>query len=274
MFATKYFDCDEQLDPTILDRSIRVGCWNVWYRSDPKKVIDRLKKMDCDVLLLQEVAYGDGGRFQDYDLPTQIHLALNMSGYWVENRRMKKRQGVLHEGQAIYSRFPTIYSDHQLCLGGRALGKNGELSRRVVVEGHVSFGEILNGISFLSLHRSYTLPFGLNRDQIRTEDLELLNTIIAKNGLVVAAGDLNAHPDSEAVRYLATAVPPVGPDPSIPSWVGPPRLNWLMRVLRQQKRIDHAFSDIKVVSADFFDAGPSDHRPLIFEVDNRIKILE
>ncbi len=274
MFVTKHFDSKDELDPITLDRPIKVGCWNVWYRSKPQKVLDKLIAMDCDILLLQEVSYREGGRRKPYDLPTLIHQTLDMSGYWVENRKMKYHNGMLHEGQAVYSRFPAVFNYHYLSSGGRAPGKGGEASRRIIVEGHVALGEILHGITFISLHRSYTLPFGLNRDQLNTEDDELLNQLVAKNGLVVAAGDLNEHPSSEAVRYLAAAVPPVGPDCDIPSWVGPPRLSWFIRGLGQHKRIDHAFSDIKVVSAEFLDAGPSDHRPLIFEIDHRVKILE
>lgn len=274
MFRTKYFESTNRLGPLELDRPIKVGCWNVWYRSKPQKVLDKLIAMDCDILLLQEVGCREGGRQQAYDLPTQIHQALDMSGYWVENRTMRYRKGMLHEGQAVYSRFPAIFNDHYLNSGGRAPGKSGEASRRIVVEGHVPLGEIFHGITFLSLHRSYTLPFGLNRDQLDTEDSELLNLLVSKNGLVVAAGDLNVQPNSEAVRYLAAAVPPVGPDCYIPSWVGPPRFSWLIGAFGQHKRIDHAFSDIKVVSAEFGDQGPSDHRPLIFEIDHRVKILE
>ena len=64
---------------------MKILTWNVWYKEDPKNVLDLLKKTDWDVCCLQEIIKGfhpdpvDVARYLEGSLNVNAHFALAQS---------------------------------------------------------------------------------------------------------------------------------------------------------------------------------------------------
>lgn len=245
----------------IMTRPIRICYWNVWWRSDPTDVLNRLRQLQCDILCLQEVVVRE-----DFDLPREISDSLQMGGSFLECRRTKSsRQGLLREGSAIFSRFPIVVDHKWLSRNTRAPFKNGLFDKRAVISAYLRLPGIVDMFSVGLAHLSYRLPFGIKRDALQQEYTNLRKFFASLDrSFDVFGGDLNSTGGivNDISRWGCLArVEPYG---KMKSWVGPPFLTRLVR----QKTIDHTYVSpfINVVSARYSHAYPSDHRPLILEI--------
>lgn len=264
------------LDPVNLDRPIKVVSWNVCWRSNKAEVLEVLREIDADILLLQELTFEEPedtieGHNQALPIVMAYELGLLVS-YLPCRIRRTRRWGVLYECIAVFSRFPATFVSQNMGESKRAPGKNGLHNSRDVIIADVHYEGWDTSILFTSVHRSYTLPFGYNRAGLEDEDrnfLEYVDRIVDTGHSAVLAGDFNTTGAPILGDIEARGFKHTGPSYGVPSWVGPPKIHWLTRALALGERLDYAFTDIPVVSAELLSPGPSDHRPLVFEIDPR-----
>jgi len=252
------------------NRPLKLINWNVWWRAGDEKLIPRLLSddFDCDFLMLQEVVVRtrfleEHSTITGNTIPYQIALHRLMSFMFIETRRREtKRYGTISEGSILYSKYSIEFGYIVLSQGGRALGKNGLGSRRVLVYGTVTT-ESGQKVTFANVHLSYRLPLRTNATLIDNESATLLSWLSEHPHPVFLAGDFNAKNSTRIIKSLSNVLNPLGPEMSAPTWIGP---RFVPNMLG--RRIDFAFASnyIQVISSGILDSGPSDHRPLVYEL--------
>ena len=111
---------------------MRVVIWNVWYRASFRAILQTLRELDADVLMLQELT--TTSKFNpSVDMPSEIRRRLAMDGASIPVRVIRNRKGdVVHEEcLAIFTRHAIKHACHPvLRSGGTLKGARAESYRR------------------------------------------------------------------------------------------------------------------------------------------------
>ncbi len=229
---------------------LRIMSWNVYYgngESHAAEVIDALQSFDGDILLLYELSLG-------LRLPMRIS-ELYRYGVFVD-MNYRRWLSPVPGGVALFSRFPieryrTVKT-----------AKNGFLRvRRYYLETRVTLSPDYT-LTIGMIH--HTLPFELG---YRSASETLLREISKHQEKYVFAADLNAMPSFWITKEIGKRLVHLGPQLAIPSH---PENRWFADVT-PQRRLDYAFATPDVAarrtSARFGESNPSDHKPLIIDLD-------
>ena len=182
---------DPEQTGNLIETRLKVLTWNIWWRYGPWQnrrpaIVETLKRLDCDVIALQEV-------WQDDSTNLAAELAAEL-GYFHVFVSSMEREG-LGFGNAVLSRWPIIRSDSAMLYGAE---ENGE--GRVVL-----FAEIdgpRGRLPFFATH----LNWKFEHSHIRQRQVADLAGFVDARKLSafppVVCGDFNADPTSEEIRML------------------------------------------------------------------------
>ena len=266
---------------------MRVLTWNLWWRFGPweqrqRPIVAELKRVDSDILMLQEVWAADGE-----DQVDQLASAL---GFYSERTRSPdgKPQSF---GNAILSRWPvelteTIYLP----------GADGQPSRRTAMMCHIQAP--LGPVGAVVTH----LTWEYNYSEVRERQLEAIVDLVGRHRSddplsppVIMAGDLNATPDSTEIARLTGRAKPydrelvftdswaaASDDPGY-TWVRDNpyradsqwprrRLDYVMVSWPRPKPLGNPISAELVGTEPFEGFVPSDHYGVLAELDDRLHV--
>jgi endonuclease/exonuclease/phosphatase family metal-dependent hydrolase len=182
----------------LLDSTLRVATWNLWWRFGPweqraEAILATLRAADADVIALQEV-WEEGERNQAAELADAL-------GYHHAYAFKYEFEGVCF-GNAVLSRWPITAQEH-LFLPAPPDQDEGRLILRADIDG------ARGPLSVFSTHLHYRLYHGhIRQEQVRALCPFIRDTAVADFPAILC-GDFNAVSDSDEIRLLTgkAAVP-------------------------------------------------------------------
>jgi len=257
---------DSQNPAGLIETRARVLSWNIWWRYGPWQdrqpaIVNTLKKLDCDVIALQEV-------WQDDKTNNAAILAAELGYHHVFASSMK-REG-LGFGNALLSRWPISQSQSVMLHGAEKNGE-GRLALFAQIEGP------RGDLPVFSTH----LNWKFDHSHIRQRQVADLARFVDASGTFgfppVVCGDFNADPMSEEIRMLTglTTCPVEGlafQDAWIAAGNDSPGFTWdnanpyVGEILEPNRRIDYILAGMPqkrgaghVVGCEVVAQGPVDN---------------
>lgn len=241
---------------------IKIVQWNIFYKEKFSNIASVLKKINPDIVCLQEVRVNS--RFNPgIEGPTFIAKKLKLN-YFFQGAHFFLNDET--QGNAILSRFP-IEKSHfkhtqkfnpKKITGSKHEGRSytqvilkTEQGRLTVGTSHVSFAD------------------GFKVDPKRKKEMDnLIKELRKHQQRYIFGGDLNAVPQSYLVKEIRKSLRNVGPKFSEIS-ADKNVYNESAKVGRKSVRIDYLFAtkDIKVKSAKILKTKYSDHYPIVATIE-------
>ena len=187
---------------TLLDTTVRVATWNVWWRFGPWEerapaIVETLRRLDADIVCLQEVwGADDGSTFSGV-----LGESLGMEHAFATELELDG----LSFGNAILSRWPITSSDHR-----RLPAPDGQDEQRTVVRAEIEGPR--GPLQVFCTHLNWRFDHSAARQEQVRFIAEWIAASKPRTYPPILCGDLNASPDSEEVRMLTgrAAVPSAG----------------------------------------------------------------
>ena len=250
--------------------TIRILHWNVWHRANPDEIVERVGEIDPDIACLVELAQ-DSSYFPGIHVGERISDELNFaSGHYepVHHLKAKSGSGWVKDGTGIFSKFPLINVEvATLSERGWDAKYRGQDYRRIYLGAIAALGSsgILEvGSTHLSLPQAALGHKGIRRGEV----VVLSGLISAKKRRFVLMGDFNAGVKAQSVKAMSERLVRVDGDLDQPTWSR--RVPILGKAsLKPSRRLDYIFvtPDIDVVRAQVLPPEPSDHHPLVIEIN-------
>lgn len=183
---------DPARHPTLLEGRLRVATWNLWWRFGPWEsrlplIIDELRRVDADVIALQEVWTQDGTSSADV-------IADALGHHRVVAWELEMEPGVGF-GNAVLSRWPITDTDHRALP---AAGARDE--QRLVLRADVDGPR--GSVQVYSTH----LNWRFDQSEVRCSQVETIAEFVQasrpRTYPPIVCGDFNAEPDSDEMRTL------------------------------------------------------------------------
>lgn len=244
---------------------IRLMQWNCMYSEDPGKVAEYIKRVDPDVICLQELTNGYNEEWGDTG--ELIADALGYDRYCKYGLMLLPEGGQTIMGVGILSRYP-LDNKRGLQIEVRRTEEGLVRSNdRYYIQATVTLpgGRTLTvGTVHLPFHPTFdTSPHVLSM-------AERIVDFTPKTGNYVLAGDLNKPPGSEAARlFRQNGLKSAGPAFRYPTWTTKPFKvgSWSYDELRW--RLDYILyrGDLKRHRPQVLATDLSDHLPLMVEFE-------
>jgi len=233
---------EQQHSNGLIETGLKILTWNIWWRYGPWKerqpaIVETLKKLDCDVIALQEVWQDDNNNYAAVVAAELGYHCVFVSGM--------EREG-LGFGNAILSRWPIQQCESTMLYGAE---KNGE--------GRVALFAEINGprglLPVFCTHLNWKFEHSHIRQQQVADLAGFVDTMGSYDFPAVVCGDFNADPTSEEIRMMTgLATCPVEGLVFHDAWVAAdnegPGITWhndnpyAVEVLEPNRRIDYIFT--------------------------------
>ncbi len=183
---------DPASHPELLDGRLRVATWNLWWRFGPWEqrlplIVDELRRVDADVIALQEVWAADGTSSADV-------IADELGHSRVVAADLEMEPGVLF-GNAVLSRWPITSSEARRLPAGDA-----DDERRLVLRADVESPTM--PLQVFSTH----LNWRFDQSEVRQLQVETIAEFVQdsrpRSYPPIVCGDFNAEPTSDEMRTL------------------------------------------------------------------------
>lgn len=233
---------------------IKLIQWNVWCKEKPENIAGFLKAPDADIICAQELIKDSR---TDLDAAKYIAEKLGFEYYYHDCEAWDNRAEKEAQGNAIFSRFPIINTNHLYIQNPKHNPPNHSREGRVYVEIVVKIGD--KKLTVGTTHLSYSDQFIITKE--KKEEIDVLSDILKKRkNNYLFTGDLNSLPDSSAVSHLEKILSHSGP--AYTQTTKPKD-----RVSKENGsdwRLDYIFNseDISIIDAKILDCPYSDHLPV------------
>lgn len=244
-----------EIQVLLIYMQIDVVQWNVWYKEDIDNIVSVLRDLDADVVCLQELTQGYVEQSQDN---TWEHIQRELGYYGVHQTIpiTTDTDGWI-QANAIFSRHPILAKyEHWLHTPSNVEATDDQF--RGYIEGVVEFGGVQ--YTFGTTHMS----FSEYEDGHDPELKKLLHAVRKRDRRFILTGDLNATPESERIRELASRLVHAGPPYEQNTWTTKPHKTPLFEAATLDWRYDYVFTsaDMTVVDAQTVQTNVSDHLPI------------
>lgn len=245
---------------------IKLLQWNIWLKENIDFVLKEIKRIDPDVLCLQELTR-DCEFNRNIDTADYLASRLGFDYFFHEAQSWEKGPTRL-QGNGIFSRWPIGEKEHYYIQQPPSPEsvKNSTEEGRVYIQAkiHVENKPLTIGTT----HLTFT-PF-FEDIAARKQQVDMLVDILKKNTKrFVFAGDLNSPPNSYAIPKLMSFLEHVGPPLEEKTWATKPHDKKGFKVDGLKYRIDYVFTtkDIKAASSSIVKTEVSDHLPIVAELE-------
>lgn len=238
---------------------MKILTWNVWYKEDPKNVLELLKNTEWDVCCLQEIMKGFHPEIED--VAEYLKESLGVEGYLaVAQGRSEKGWS---QGNLILSRLP-IKDTFSYFIQDQSDDPEPSFSD----EGRVIAGiELDNSFKILTTHMSYTPRFE-ETNKKNAESERLIEYLAGLEQPFVFCGDLNAVPTSNLIQSLSQSYKNLSPDFTEPTWTTKPFSHEGFEVDTLTYRLDYVFSskEVEQIGSRIIQTEYSDHLPILSDI--------
>tara|TARA_B100000745_G_C20127869_1_gene386365 strand:+ start:412 stop:1137 length:726 start_codon:yes stop_codon:yes gene_type:complete len=240
---------------------MKILTWNIWYKEDPKNVLELLKSTEWDVCCLQEVMRGFHPEVED--VTEYLKKNLCVEGYFaIAQGRSEKGWS---QGNLILSRLPIADTFSYFIQD-----KSDDLEPSFSDEGRVVTGiELENSLKILATHMSYTPQFEETAKK-NTESERLTEYLKELEQPFVFCGDLNAVPTSNLIQNLSQDYKNLSPNFTEPTWTTKPFSHEGFEVDTLTYRLDYMFGskEVEMIDSKIIQTKFSDHLPILTEIKN------
>lgn len=237
--------------------------WNIWAKEKPENIANFLQKNDADIICAQEIV--KDSRI-GLDAAKYIAQILSFEHCYQDGDTWNNRQDKEAQGNAIFSRFPIIKSDHYYVQDPKHNPPDSSHEGRVYVEALVKVGN--KKLIIGTTHLSHSNGHIITRSRKREADI-LLGILKKKKGDYVFAADLNSTPESYPVKKIEKILLHSGPDYSQKTWTTKPSDPKNPAEKKLNLRLDYIYAskDIKVMSSEILECPYSDHLPILIKFE-------
>ena len=238
--------------------------WNVWYKEDPDNIVKQIKELNPDIVCAQEFIQH---LKQKPPLDTAKYIAEKLGYHYFFHyaERWTGRPEKETQGNAIFSRFPIIKTNHHYLRQPKTNPINATEEGRVLVE--ITIEKDGQELSFGTTHLSLSDYFVMNENR-KEEGQNLLDYLKTKEKAYVFSGDLNALPDSFIIKGLSKGMNHLGPDFSENTWTTKPFNYHGFKENDLAWRLDYVFGTkvISLLKSEVVQTEFSDHLPIYVEL--------
>lgn len=240
--------------------------WNIWYKENIVDIVNEIKKINPDVICLQEVTVNHPN-YNKIDCANFIQKELGMKGYYKYSEKIKGLPKA-NFGNMILSKFP-IKKKKYIYVQKRKgkLGSDYSDENRIYIEVELKAGTKTLQVGMT--HLSYTHKF-LETEKKKKEASQLLKILSKKKKGFIFSGDLNSIPESFLVKELEARLKNVEKDLKTNTWTTKPFDYNGFKVDKLKYKLDYCYvtKDLNVLSAKVVKTKYSDHLPILcdFEV--------
>lgn len=226
----------------LIQTRLRVATWNLWWRFGPWEerlplIIDQLRRVDADVVALQEV-WAEG------DDRSSRRIADALGHHEVFAGRLEMEPGVLF-GNAVLSRWPITHHEWVPLPAGDAFDE-----RRIVLRADIDGSR--GAFQVFTTH----LNWRFDHSAIRQEQVRVVAEMVAasrpRTYPAIVCGDFNAEPNSTEIGMLTGLTTPAAPGlvlvdawrashPDVPGYSWDNRNPFVAEQLEYDRRIDYVF---------------------------------
>ncbi len=240
--------------------------WNIWYKEKADNIVELIKKLNPDVVCLQELAIGPHVNPGIPDVAQYIAEKTGLHYYFEEAQRWAGDDEMDAIGNGIFTKRPITRRFAKHVQAPTEDFTDYAHEGRIYVECDIE----INGktITIGTAHLSYTHRFEITEEK-KAEVDNLLAIVGTHKQNFIFSGDLNSEPTSYTIQKLSKLLQSCGPNFSQNTWTTKPFEHQGFKASTLDWRLDYVFAseDIKCSSAEIISTDYSDHLPILVNVE-------
>jgi len=170
--------------------TLKILQWNIWYKEKSKNIVRVLKKVDADIICVQEIIQHLG---KNIDIARDIANKLGYNYFYKEAETWSNRDIKENQGNAIYSKLPILNKTYKYVQKPKHNPPDATNEGRVYIEIEVNWNK--QAFTIGTTHLSYSHRFKITPHRKKEID-KLVDIVKCKKSSYIFAGDLNSVPAS------------------------------------------------------------------------------
>ncbi len=243
--------------------------WNIWLKEKPQNILRLLKRVNPDVICLQELSQ-NYYRTNFIDTPKYLSEKLGYNYSFAMAQSWPTETGDKIQGNGILSRYPLINSKKHWVTPITPISEDNYYDfaneGRVVLSVDIKIKG--RTVTFVTTHLSCSDYLEETLSRIKEEDI-FLSLLKEKQSSTIIAGDFNLDEKSRLVHLMEQKYQHAGPDYKHKTWTTKSFDHNGFKGDKLEWRIDYIFTtkDIKVLKSKTVKTVYSDHLPIFAEVE-------
>ena len=228
--------------------------WNIWYKEDINKIAKELKRIDADVVCIQELSFVGNDR-TGINVLNEVYPYVY---YEIADTFLDGRS----QCNAILSRYPFINKNKSFVQEPGTDKNDYSKEGRIYLEVSINCNDKVYNIG--TTHLSYTHKF--EETELKDKEVNKLINIIKNKTNYIFTGDLNTIKTSKYINKLSEYY--INHD-TTNTWTTKPFSYNGFEANELDYKLDYVFtsSDINIQNIKVIDTKYSDHLPILCEID-------